>query len=70
MRISMQPNFVTRITNCGALFWKGLQRVSWNEPSGFDFVFVEKLQYTCCSVRASKKTFVQSASELNIWKFD
>lgn len=63
VRVSMQTDFVTRIANCRTFLWKSLESVAWDKPCGFDFVFVEKFQYTCCSVGASKKTFILSASQ-------
>lgn len=40
MRISVETNLVTCITDCSHLFGESLERMARNEPCGFDVILV------------------------------
>lgn len=44
MTVSVQANLVILVSDCCTVFWERLERVSGDEPCGFDVVFVEQLE--------------------------
>lgn len=49
VRVAVQPDFVARVPDCGAVFGEGFEGMTRDEPCGLDVVFFEELEEALCA---------------------
>ena len=56
VRVAVKSDLVAGITDHGTLFGEGLETVPWDEPGGFDAVFLEEFEEAGCADMAGPET--------------